>query len=104
MRAEGVRMRGMGEVLVHFDGVLLVHPSGVPASMRSKHGLLAALSLLLKLFLLQPTPGTVCTVRYPYQPCFKSSPVAAMHIAAAERERLKLCPMRQNCIIIVVVH
>ena len=29
----GVRMRGMGEVLVHFDGVLLVHPSGVPASM-----------------------------------------------------------------------
>ena len=80
-------MRGMGEVLVHFDGVLLVHPSGVPASMKSRHGLFAGLSLLLKLFLLQPTPGTIHTVRCAYLPCFKRSPATVMHIAAAESKR-----------------
>ena len=70
-------MRGMGEVLVHFDGVLLVHPSGVPASMWSTHGLFAGLSLLLKLFFLQVVP---CTCQHTAQQCKEQLQRASGHV------------------------
>ena len=80
-------MRGRGEVLVHADGMLLVHPSGVPASMWSTHGLFTGLSLPLRLLLLQASPGTHQHNALCLSALLPDLPGPAMHIAGAKSER-----------------